>query len=367
MSNILTQEEIDALLAASNLAEEGALAAPQSATANNSSSQQESPVVKRGARTSKRISLYDFRRPNKFSKDHMRHIQMIHDNFSRIYKPTLTFQLRTNAHLRLIYIEQHSYEEFLDLANNQTIYAILSFLKGRAILGIDIQTILVIIERLLGGEGSANLNRRELTDIEMSLFQRMLERIIASLTEAWGSILTSTPKVELIENNPQVIQIVSPNEIVIKLVIEIAIGEEYTGNITLCYPYVSLAPIIDDLGSYQWITSEIEKTFTQEDEAFIKRRIEKTKVPIIFELGKTTITLRDLLNLQIGDIIKLDKRATDNLPLKIGGKIKFLGQCGIIGKNLAGKIEEAIYPDSDDSYINRILDKENNRFLKEPD
>lgn len=367
MTNILTQEEIDALLAASSVTEdEPAAAAPSAAgggTTNAPQSQQQQNIVKKNQRSNKRISIYDFRRPNKFSKDHMRHIQMIHDNFSRIYKPTLTFQLRTNTHLRLIYIEQHTYEEFLDLANNQTIYAILSFLKGRAILGIDIQTVLVIIERLLGGAGNANLNRRELTDIEMSLFQRLLERIIASLTEAWGAILTTTPRVELIENNPQVIQIVSPNEIVLKLVIEVAIGEDYTGNITLCYPYVSLAAIIDDLGSYQWITSDIEKTFTVEDEAFIHRRVEKTKVPLIFELGKTTINMKDLLNLQAGDIIKLDKKASDKLPIIIGGKIKFLAQCGISGKNLAAKIDEVIYPDQDDSYIDRIITKENNRFL----
>lgn len=366
MSNVLTQDEIDALLAASSVSDEDEpAAAPVSAPAAAAFEATTPPpagaaapakIAKPASR--KRVSLYDFRRPNKFSKDHMRHIQMLHDNFARIYKPTLSFQTRSNTHLRLIYIEQHTYDEFIDLANNQTIYGILSFLKGRIILGIDIPIILVIIERLLGGEGNSNLTRKELTDIEMSLFHRLMERIIASLTESWGTILSSTPRVEATETNPQIIQIVSPNEIVLKLVIEIAIGEDYTGHITLCYPYVTLAPIIDSLGSHQWITSDLSSQYTKEDEAFIQRRIEKTKVPLIFELGKSTLSTNEVLNLQIGDVIKLEKKVADKLDVIVGGKTKFKATSGILGNHIAAKIEDVIYPDKDDSYIDRILGNE---------
>lgn len=360
MSNVLTQDEIDALLAASSSGDMPVEEPVQQAVAAVAN---QPPVAAQEVKQAN-VNQYDFRRPNKFSKDHLRHLQMIHDNFSRIYKPTLSFQLRTNAHLRLIYIEQHTYEEFIDLSNNHTLFAILSFLKGRIIIGIDIPIILVIIEKLLGGEGNSNLSRKELTDIEMGLFHRILERIIASLTEAWGTILTSIPKVEATENNPQIMQIVSPNEIVIKMVIELAIGEDYTGHITLCYPYVTLAGILDSLGSHQWITSEINTTYTKEDEAFINRRIQKTRVPLIFELGKTQILLKDLVKLREGDVIKLNKKATEKLEVKVGNKTKFLADSGILGQNLAAKIEQIVYPDKDDSFIDRIIDNEN-KFMKE--
>lgn len=320
MSEILSQEEIDALLSALTTGE------PKTEQA------------KKADESHKKIRVYDFKRPNKFSKEQIHTIQAIHENFARLLATSFSAQLRTVVQINVHSVEQLTYEEFIHSLPNPTILNIFQMtpLEGNAVLEINPSITFTIIDRLFGGPGQAPEKIRDLTDIERIVVERVVYRSLDILREAWDNIIQFKPKLDVIETNPLFTQIVSPAEMVVLVSFRTQFGDN-EGLINLCIPFLVLEPIISKLSAHFWFAGTAREN-TQESIQRIKNRIEKAGVNFSVVLGNTSITVRELLELQAGDVIMLDSRVTEPLNVLVGSRTKFLGRPGVVGSKSAVQI-----------------------------
>jgi flagellar motor switch protein FliM len=326
MTEVLSQDEIDQLLTAISTGEV------------------ESDEALKKAETRK-IKIYDFKRPDKFSKDQIRTLQMMHETFARLTTTSLSAQLRTIVHVHVASVDQLTYEEFLRSIPNPTTLAVINMdpLKGSSIFEIDPSITFTIIDRLFGGPGEASKINRELTDIELSVIEGIIVRILGNLREAWSNVIDLRPRLGNIETNPQFAQIVPPSDMVVLITLETKVGD-VEGMTNFCIPYLTIEPIITKLSAQYWYSS-IRKGGTTENLAILKKRLETVLVNIIAELGSLDVSVKDVLGLQRGDIIKLERnKVDDDMMLKIGNKPKFFARPGIVGSHMAiqvtGKAEE---------------------------
>jgi flagellar motor switch protein FliM len=333
MPEILSQAEIDALL--SSVEEE-----------EKEKSEIEIFFEDKKKIKKRPIKKYDFTSPDKFSKDHLRTLQMIHDNFARLVNSTLSAYLRSVIQVNLVSISEESYEEFLKSLPNPTVLAVFSLLplEGTAILEINPNIMFTMFERLMGSKNISSPPSlgRELTDIEQSITENLFSRLLNSLKDAWANIYSFNPRIVAIETNPGFAQIVSPNDRVASVIIEIKIAE-IGGIMNLCLPHLVLEPILPKL-STQFLFTGIKKSTTSESKEILKKRLEKAVIPLIVELGNTTLSLAEVLHLKTGDVIRLDTSPSSKLKVKIGEKIKFYAQPGVIGDRICiqitGRAEE---------------------------
>ncbi len=324
MTDILSQEEIDALLTAISTGDVD--------TTDYSA-----------AREQKKVKIYDFRRPDKFSKDHIRTIQMMHETFARLTTTALSAQLRALVSVHVASVDQLTYEEFIRSIPNPTTLAVVNMdpLKGSAVLEIDPSITFTIIDKLFGGMGEASKISRELTDIELSVMEGIIVRILGNLREAWSNVIDLRPRLGNIETNPQFAQIVPPNDMVVLITLETKVGD-VEGMTNLCIPYISIEPIISKL-SAQYMYSSIRKGATDENLAIIQSRLETVTLPVIAEIGEAQIVVQDVLSLTVGDVIKLpETKIGDDMILKIGGRKKFKCRPGLVASRVAVKIGEMI-------------------------
>ncbi len=326
MTEVLSQDEIDQLLTAISTGEV------------------ESDEALKRAETRK-IKIYDFKRPDKFSKDQIRTLQMMHETFARLTTTSLSAQLRTIVHVHVASVDQLTYEEFLRSIPNPTTLAVINMdpLKGSSIFEIDPSITFTIIDRLFGGPGEASKINRELTDIELSVIEGIIVRILGNLREAWSNVIDLRPRLGNIETNPQFAQIVPPSDMVVLITLETKVGD-VEGMTNFCIPYLTIEPIITKLSAQYWYSS-IRKGGTTENLAILKKRLDTVMVNLIAELGSLDISVKDVLGLQRGDIIKLERTKVDaDMVLKIGNKKKFHTRPGIVGSYMAvqitGKVEE---------------------------
>ncbi len=343
MSNILSQEEINALLA--EVLEEGAQSLePDNATSSQNTYANENVNTPPSSVSStyvatkhQRIVKYDFRRPNVFSKDHLRIIQGYHDNFSRLFTAALSVYLRQDIKLYLTYIEQHIYSEFIDEADEKSIYYIISFFNDQAIISLNIDVALLLIEKLLGGEGSkTNVDRNEFTEIEMAILGKLMSKMFEILKSCWGPLMAEIPQSIITEMNPKLIHLLPQNDPLLKLVFELVIGE-HIGIITFCLPYVALEPFMDQIVAHQHIGQRTEKVNKEKE---LRHILNKIKIPLTANLGTITLPIIDVTNLAIGDVLTLNTRINDMIKLNVGPLEKFVGELGAYNKHLAVKILE---------------------------
>ncbi|QEK12266.1 flagellar motor switch protein FliM [Crassaminicella thermophila] len=323
MSDVLSQSEIDALIQALATGELDA----QEIKA-------ETDEIK--------VKKYDFRRPDKFAKDQLRTLQIIHENFSRLLNTFLSGYLRSLVHVEVLSVEQLSNYEFTNSISNPAVLGIVDFspLDGQIILDVTSDIAFVMIDRILGGNGKPIEEKRNFTEIEISLLRKLIKQIIKLLKEPWENVVEIEPKLEKIETNSQFAQIVSPNETIALITLNIKIGE-VEGMVNLCIPHIVIEPILPKLNTKFWFTS-INKERTSEDEEIISKRVEKTKVTVRAVLGKANITVRDFLDLQVGDVIQLDTLVNDHIKLFVGNKLKYYGRPGTKKKKMAVQIEGII-------------------------
>jgi flagellar motor switch protein FliM len=324
MTEVLSQDEIDQLLTAISTGEvEGEEALKRAET--------------------RKIKIYDFKRPDKFSKDQIRTLQMMHETFARLTTTSLSAQLRTIVHVHVASVDQLTYEEFLRSIPNPTTLAVINMdpLKGSSIFEIDPSITFTIIDRLFGGPGEASKINRELTDIELSVIEGIIVRILGNLREAWSNVIDLRPRLGNIETNPQFAQIVPPSDMVVLITLETKVGD-VEGMTNFCIPYLTIEPIITKLSAQYWYSS-IRKGGTTENLVILKKRLDTVLVNLIAELGNLEITVRDVLGLQKSDIIKLERnKVDDDMVLKIGSKSKFYGRPGVVGSHMAVQITEKV-------------------------
>ncbi len=333
MSDILSQEEVDALLSAVSTGDFGQ--EEESSSGEASFSSLDEPEAERS------VKLYDFRRPDRVSKDQMRTLQNLHESYARLFSTTLTSYLRTLVEIELISVDQLTYSEFMmSISNPSCIYIFeIEPLDGSAIFEINPSLVFFIVDRLFGGQGSPTEQNRELTEIERSVLNKIIERALMDLKDVWEHIGIFSPKIQGYETNPQFVQIAPPGETVILISLEVRL-KNGSGLISICFPFMLLESVIGKLSGESWISSQ--RTTTQETRNQIEKEISSTSVRVSAVVGETTISIRDLLQLKKGDVVVLDKLASSDLVVKVGGKAKYLGQVGIMGSNKSIQIKSII-------------------------
>lgn len=331
MSDILSQNEIDALMAALAKGELAPERAPATFTDD---------AVPSGA--SKAVRSYDFKRQNKFSKDHIRTLSMIHEGFARILSTALSGQLRMLVQVEVVSVEQMTFDEYSRSMPGPTILNIFTLepLDGTALLEFNIDLTSAIIDRMLGGPGRVTRIRRDLTDIERTLISSITQRTLANLAEAWEDVIRFTPKVETTETNPRFVQIVPPTDPVVLITFEAKLGEN-TGPMSLCIPYIVLEPVMNKI-SAQAMFATARMHQSEENKVRLNERVVHTFVPLAVVLGGSDVTLGDIVGLQIGDIVPLDQPSEDALAILVGDVTKFRGRPGILRNRMAIQITEVV-------------------------
>lgn len=319
-ADVLSQSEIDQLL---------------SALSTGVVSAEEMKVEEK----QKKVKVYDFKRPDKFSKDQIRTLYMLHENFARLLNTYLSTNLRTLVNISVASVEQLAYEEFIRSLSNPSVIGIfnMSPLKGNVIFEINPNIAFSIIDRLFGGEGTVINKIRTLTDIEETIIRKVITKSLDNLQEAWKHVVNTEPRLEVIETNPQFTQIVPPNDMVVIVTLQTQIGQ-VEGLINICIPYLVLEPIMSKLTTTFWVASSIAKQAHPEQVDILEKKIKKTYVPLAVELGTINLSVRELLSLNINDVLKLDTTVGSELKVIVGRKAKFLCHPGTANKKVAVQI-----------------------------
>ncbi|RID87161.1 flagellar motor switch protein FliM [Peribacillus asahii] len=316
---ILSQSEIDALLSALSTGE------------------MDAEELKK-EEVEKRVKVYDFKRALRFSKDQIRSLTRIHENFARLLTTYFSAQLRTYIHIAVASVDQLPYEEFVRSIPKMTILNVYEVppLDGHIILEINPNIAYAMMDRVLGGRGESVNKVDNLTEIETKIMTSLFEKAFENLQEAWATIVDIDPIMTDFEVNPQFLQLVSPNDTVIVISLNIQVGDT-TGMINMCIPHVVLEPIIPNLSAHYWMQTS-QKERSPEEMAMLEKRITHSDMIVAAELGETSITIHDFLQLDVGDVIELNQLIDAPLTVKIGDVPKFYGQPGKVGKKLAIQI-----------------------------
>jgi len=315
MADVLSQNEIDALLSALSTGEI------------------ESDEVGKEDEKHK-IKLYDFRSPQKFSKEHIRTLELIHDNYARIISNYLTGQTRQNVKVKIETVEQITYEEFIHSVQNPTIITIFKMppLSGTIIFETNPQFSLQVIDVLLGGKGDRKVETKEFSDIDKNIMRQITTGMISNLKQAWDSIIEVEPEVEGIETNPAVNQTMAPNDPVALITFSVEMNKRSTF-INMCLPYLSIEKILDKL-VVQYAFRNDDESLMAESREKLEKGINKVDVDIIAELGHSSMTVDDFLRLTIGDVIKLDTKSSSPIKVYVGNEECYYAKPGVAGKNM---------------------------------
>ena len=293
------------------------------------------------------VKTYDFRRPNKLSKEQMRTLEMIHENLARLLTTTLSTKLRSMVDFEVASIEQLSYEEFIRSLPEPTIIGIseLRPLEGQFVLEINPDIGFAIIDRLFGGIGKEIEEIRTFTDIERVVLKKVITWFLSGIPEAWENIMELKPRLVEIESNPQFTQVVPSNDMTIIITISAKIANS-DGLINICIPYIMLEPIVSRLNAQQWFASTRKEQTARHIEK-LKGRVRKASLNLYADLGRTELTVQDMLYLEEGDVIRLDRKADQKIDIRVENRLKYKGIAGTNQKHRAIKILEVIADEDD--------------------
>jgi flagellar motor switch protein FliM len=332
--DVLSQTEVESLLSA--------MATDEDDAAGDAS--RPGPLGKRAvSKGREKIVPYDFKRPERVGKEQMRALQTLHEGFGRNFAAGLSAMLRSMAEVKLTSVDQLTYSEFVFSLENPTCFNLLSAepLEGTLILDINPSILYPIIDRLLGGgrEGG-QLARRPLTEIELRLVSRITGLFLSELRKAWENVLDLNLKVERVESNPQLVQIVPPNEVVVLISFELALGD-VRGMVNLCIPYNSIERISGKLSTNSWVAYG-RKAATPESTEKISQALRASSVEVKARLAQTRIRTGDLIGLRVGDIITTQKDIHSPLLISVEGVPKFHARPGAFKGHKAIRIEDVV-------------------------
>lgn len=294
-----------------------------------------------------KVKLYNFRRPDKFSKDQIRTLFMLHENFARILNTYLSTYLRVLVKVDVASVDQLTYEEFIRSLPNPSVISILSLapLKGNVIFEMDTNVVFAIIDRLFGGTGDeSEMKVRVLTDIEVKVIKNMLGKMLEGLQEAWQNVQEFNVSIQNMESNPQFTQIVPSGDMVVIITLQLKIGN-VEGLFNICIPYIVIEPIVPKLTTTFWVSASSSSQEHPEKIKRLKKNINKAIVPVSVELGRINLTVSEFLDLNVGDTLRLDTKTDEELLCSIGEKPKFYCRPGTIGKRSAVQITKIIEPE----------------------
>ncbi len=335
MADILSQEEIDALLDVVD--DDGDLSVDEEEDSYSSNRQ---------------ITLYDFKRPNRVSKEQLRAFRGIHDKMARSISSQISAIMRSIVEIQLHSVDQMTYGEFLMSLPNPTSFNVFSMkpLEGNGVLEINPSIAFPMLDRILGGKGEPFEASREFSDIELSLFETILKVMMATLREAWGPVAELYPQVESKESSPNVVQIVAQNEIVVMVVMEIIIGHS-SGMMNICYPVIALEPILPKLASRDLMLNETSSKKSRNQE--LQVLLGGAHVNVDVNLGYAELSLMELLDIKEGDILRLNIPADDVVSVSVDGKERFIAEMGLHRFRKSIKITQKI--DTEKDAVKRAL------------
>ena len=311
--DVLSQAEVESLLSAMDRSESDVIA--DAATSR--------------VRYRDKIAPYDFKRPERVGKEQMRSLQTMHEAFGRNFGASLSALLRTIVELKLTSVDQLTYSEFVFSLENPTCFNLINAapLEGQLILDINLSLLFPIIDRLLGGGKDAGSPvRRPLTEIELRLVARITDLFCKEMKHAWANVLELDLSIDRVESNPQLVQIVPPNEVVVLISFELSIGDA-RGMMNLCIPFNSIERISARLTSNSWV-SYGKKSATTENIQRISNQLSDAVVEVVVDLAETNISTSDLIGLRVGDIIATEKDVARPLVVSVEGQPKFHAQPG---------------------------------------
>ena len=327
--DILTQEEIDKLLAAAN----------EDSSSLETLKQEE---------TSKKIKVYDFKRPDKFSKDQIRTLYMLHESFARLLNTYMSSHLRTLVNVDVASVEQLTYQEFVQSLANPSVITILGVppLKGNIIFEISSEIAFAYLDRVFGGDGTTAIKTRVLTEIEDAVMRRFVNNAMERFKESWSNVTPMNPVLEATESNPQFTQIVPPNDMVVIVTLHTKLGE-VESMMNICIPYLVLEPIMSKLTTTFWVAASVAKEERSGQSEIIRKKLNKTKVPLVVEVGRVQISIREFLTLGFGDVLQLNTKVKEDFPCMVGTNPKFYCRPGTFGKKLAVQITQVVQKGED--------------------
>lgn len=321
---VLSQNEIDSLLSALSTGEMNA-------------------EELKNEEKEKKVRVYDFKRALRFSKDQIRSLSRIHENFSRLLTTYFSAQLRTYVNIEVASVDQLPYEEFIRSIPTMTILNIFSVppLEGRILMESNPNIAYAMLDRVLGGRGSSVNKVDNLTEIETTIMSHLFERSLENYQEAWGSIVDIDPILEEFEVNPQFLQMVSPNETVVVVSLNTTIGET-SGMINICIPHVVLEPIIPKLSVHYWMQKQQPKERNTEEVNALAKTIRGAEVDVRALLGESDMSIEQFLGLKKDDVIRLDQPIDQPMRMKVDDEEKFYIQPGKMKNHLAVQIIEEL-------------------------
>ena len=303
MGEVLSQEEIDNLLQALST---GEIDAEQIQDSDE-----------------KQVKDYDFKRPAKFSKEHLRTLEIIFEHYGRLLSTNLPVYLRKNVQVSVNSSETVTFSEFTNALSNPVILSILNFnpLVGSIIIELSPNLGFAIIDRMLGGQGEPLERTRDFSEIEMTILEKIMVICMQLLREPWKNVVEISPILERIETNPQFAQIISPSDMIAIVTLNIKIGE-VAGLMNICLPYFTLENIMDKLNTKYWF-STMQDSNDEDYQEHIEYLIKRVEIPVKAILGNSSISVEDFMNLQLGDIIRLDSSVDSELTVYVGNIKKF--------------------------------------------
>ncbi len=322
MSDVLSQSEIDNLLQAL------------------SSGEIDAEEIK--SSSERQVKNYDFARPSKFSKEHLRTLEIIFEHYGRLLSTNLPVFLRKNIQVEVMNSEAVTYMEFSNSLSNPVLLGIVDFepLEGNIIVEMASNLGYAIVDRMLGGEGEPLDKIRDFSEIELLIIERVMTSCVELLREPWENVVDVHPRLERIETNSQFAQIISPSEMIAIVTVNIKIGD-VEGLINICLPFITLEPVMDKLNTKFWYSKMTEKEnnlFADSIEVLISR----AKIPIKVVLGRSNITVSDFSQLQVGDVVRLGTKVNDELDVFVGDIKKFTALPGSSGKDYAVRVTSII-------------------------
>lgn len=286
----------------------------------------------------KKVHTYDFKKALRFSQDQIRTLSRIHENFSRLLTSYFSTQLRTYVQITAEKVEQVAYTDFLQQVEKKSILGVFDArpLTGSMVMKFSPEVAYVMFDRLLGGQGEVLQKNSDLTEIEISVIDRIFSNSLSCFQEAWASVTPLSPELKEIEVNPQFLTMSSPNETVILVNLQTRIGD-VEGEIQICLPHLVLEQVLPKLSAKHWLANQKKEVADHEMEA-LEKRLHATQMDIAAVLGQVTVDIKDFLDLKRGDILRLDEAVDAPLKLYVDHKQKFLAQPGISKGRLAVQI-----------------------------
>lgn len=322
MGEVLSQSEIDNLLAALSSGELDV-------------DQMQDP-------SDKQVKDYDFKRPAKFSKEHLRTLEIIYEHYGRLISTNLPVYLRKNVQVSVASSETVTFSEFTNALSNPVILGIVDFnpLNGNAIIELSSNLGFAMIDRMLGGQGVPLEKSRDFSDIEMTILRKLMVICMQLMREPWRNVAEINPMMERIETNAQFAQVIAPSDMVAIISLSVKIGEA-EGFMNICLPYFTLEDVMDKLNTKYWY-STMQKNDNENYEEHLEVLIKKIDVPVKAILGRSQVSVNDFLNLQVGDIIRLDSRVDSEMDVFVGNIQKFKALPGSSKDNYAVRITSVI-------------------------